>query len=133
MIRADFILYYWVLFWYVFYVTGYLSQNPAPALWIGLLLNILILFMMIYYGVKTKTMLYFVAVTVVSKVFLLWTLKDIPIVKKDILATIGLGIMYIGWLVWEDKLSVIKQIPDDLLHDKFSTPAMIGMNKLFSK
>jgi hypothetical protein len=70
-------------------------------------------------------------VTIVSKVLLLWTLKGIPIVKKDILATIGLGIMYIGWLVWEDKLSVMTQIPNDMLHDKFSTPAMVGLNKLF--
>lgn len=132
MIRADFILYYWVLFWYLFYVTGYIHQNPAPALWLGLLGNLLLLAAMIYYKVKTKTLLYFVVVILVSKVFLLWSLKGIPIVKKDILATVGLGIMYIGWLIWEDKLSVVKQIPIDMLHDKYSTPAMVGMQHLFA-
>ena len=132
MIRADFIITYWIVFWYGFYVTGYLTQNPAPALWIGLLGNLLLLAAMIYYKVKTKTLLYFVVIILVSKVFLLWTLKGIPIVKKDILATVGLGIMYIGWLVWEDKLSVMTQLATDMLHDKYSTPAMVGMNHLFS-
>jgi len=131
MIRADFILYYWVVLWYVFYVTGYLSQNPAPALWIGFIGNLLLLLAMIYYRVKTKTLLYFVVFILVSKVFLLWTLKGIPIGKKDIMATIGLVVMYIGWLIWEEKLYVMTQIPTDILHDKYSTPAMIGMQRLF--
>jgi len=131
MIRADFIITYWIVFWYVFYVTGYISQNPAPALWFALLGNLLLLIAMIYYRVKTKTLLFFVAVILFSKVFLLWTLKGIPIVKKDILATVGLVIMYIGWLVWEDKLSVMSQLATDILHDKYSTPAMVGMQRLF--
>ena len=131
MIRADFIVYYWVLFWYVFYVTGYIHQNPAPALWIGLLGNLLLLVAMIYYKVKTKTLLYFVVVILVSKVLLLWTLKGVPILKKDLMATAGLGIMYIGWLIWEEKLSVMSQIPKDILHDTYSTPAMAGMQRLF--
>ena len=131
MIRADFIIYYWILFWYVFYLTGYIHQNPAPALWLGLLGNLLLLAAMIYYKVKTKTLLYLVVIILVSKVFLLWTLKGIPIVKKDIMATIGLGIMYIGWLVWEEKLHVMSQLATDILHDKYSTPALIGLNKLF--
>jgi hypothetical protein len=131
MIRADFIIYYWILFWYVFYVTGYIHQNPAPALWLGLLGNLLLLVAMIYYKVKTKTLLYFVTVIVVTKIIPLWTLKGIPIGKKDIMATIGLVIMYIGWLVWEEKLSVMKQISYDILQDKYSTPAMAGMKRLF--
>jgi hypothetical protein len=131
MIRADFIITYWIVFWYVFYVTGYLSQNPAPALWAAFIGNLLLLLFMIFYRVKTKTLLFYVVVILLSKVFLLWTLKGIPIVKKDILATIGLGIMYIGWLVWEDKLSVMSQLATDILHDKYSTPAMVGLNKLF--
>ena len=131
MIRADFIISYWILFWYVFYVTGYVQHNPAPALWLGLLGNLLLLVAMIYYKVKTKTLLYLVVIILVSKVFLLWTLKGIPIVKKDIMATVGLGIMYIGWLVWEEKLYVMSQLTTDILRDKYSTPALIGLNKLF--
>ena len=131
MIRADLIVTYWIIFWYVFYVTGYLSQNPAPALWVALIGNLLLFFPMIYYRVKTKTLLYYVVIVLFSKVIPLWTLKGIPIVKKDIMATVGLFVMFLGWLLWEDKLSVMNQLSTDILKDKYSTPAMVGLNKLF--
>jgi hypothetical protein len=131
MIRADFIISYWIILWYIAYLTGYVSQNPAPALWIALIGNLLLLLPMIYYKVKLKTLFYFVTVVLISKVFPLWTLSGIPIGKKDIMATAGLIVMYVGWLLWEDQFLVLNQLSTDILHDKYSTPAMIGMNKLF--
>jgi hypothetical protein len=131
MIRADFIISYWIILWYIAYLTGYVSQNPAPALWIALIGNILLLLPMIYYKVKLKTLFYFATIVLVSKVFPLWTLRGITIGKKDLMATAGLIVMYIGWIVWEDKFSVLNQLSTDILHNKYSTPALIGMNKLF--
>ena len=131
MIRADFIISYWIILWYIAYLTGYVSQNPAPALWIALIGNILLLLPMIYYKVNLKTFFYFGTIVLVSKVFPLWTLRDTPIGKKDLMATAGLIVMYVGWILWEDKFSVLKQLSTDILHNKYSTPAMIGMNRLF--
>jgi hypothetical protein len=130
MIRADFIVTYWVIFWYVFYVTGYIHQNPAPALWIVFMSNLFIFLAMIYYRVKVKTLLYYAVFIFFSKILLLWTIRDMPIQRKDILATAGMFIMYFGWILWEDKFSLL-QHSMDIFENKYSTPAMMGMNRLF--
>ena len=131
MIRADFIVTYWVIFWYVFYVTGYIHQNPAPALWIVFMSNLFIFLTMIYYKVNVKTLLYYVVFIVISKIIPLWTIRDMPIQRKDILATAGMFIMYVGWILWEDKFSLLRQHSTDMFENKYSTPAMMGMNRLF--
>jgi hypothetical protein len=131
MIRADYLFSYWVFVWYLFYITGFFVLNPKFALWICLIQNLFVLASMLYSGVRLKNVVSFIIVILLFKAIPLWTLNHTTIRKRDIVATFGLFLMYIGWLVWEDYLFVIRDGYISMLNNKNTTPAMVILEKVF--
>ncbi len=132
MIRADLILSYWILFWYVFYITGYISQSPKLAFYILLMINLFILFSMFFFKVKNYKIIAFVLIILIMIVIPLWTVHHTTINNADIKATLGLLVMYVGWLLWEDKLHLMRELYTDMLSTKNSTHAMAFFSRLTS-
>lgn len=130
MIRPDLILTYWILLWYMFYVTGYIPQNPKLAFILGLVGSVVAL-LTLCFRAKLKTIFIFLIIILVTLAIPLWTLRKTKIKLKDLYVVLGFGLMYIGWLLWEDKLSIVETLYTDLVHDKYSTPATIFLTRLF--
>lgn len=130
MIRPDLILTYWILLWYMFYVTGYIPQNPKLAFAMGLVVSVVALITLCFRA-KLKTILIFFIIILVTLAIPLWTLHKTKTNPKDMYVVLGFVLMYIGWLLWEDKLSLVQTLYTDLLHDKYSTPATIFLSRLF--
>jgi len=94
------------------------------AFFVAILVNLFVFFAMVYVKIQFKRILYFILVTLFFKILPLWTLRNIPIDKKDIQATLALFLIYIGWILWKDKGSSLYQGYVDLLENKQSFPAM---------
>ena len=130
-IRPDYIFSYWIFVWYLFYITGYFSHNPKLAVLIGLVENLFVLLSMLYYKVNLKNILYFTIVIIVIKIIPLWTLRTTTITAKDIYPTAGLFLMYLGWIIWDEKVYVLKESYMDMLNNKNQLPGMVLLEKLF--
>jgi len=131
MLRADYIPSNWILVWYLFYITGILRYNPKFALILGILFNVVTISAMIYYRVEIQNILYLVAFVFFLKGIPLWSLRNTKIQKKDIYATIGLFLMYVGWIVWEGQMMTVIQTLHGLIHNKIETHGMKMLQKLF--
>ena len=130
-IRPDYIFSYWIFVWYLLYITGLFTHNPKLAVIIGLVENLFVLLSMMYYNVNLKNILYFMIVIIVIKVIPLWTLRNTVISKKDIYPTAGLFLMYLGWIIWDEKVFVLKQSYTDMLNNKNQLPGMVLLEKIF--
>lgn len=130
MIRPDYIFSYWIFGWYILYITGLFNHNPQFALYIGLLENIFVLVSMIYYNVNVKNIFYFTLITILMKVIPLWTLRQTTITEKDLYATFGLFLMYLGWIVWDEHIFILYKSYTDMLNNKNQLPGMIFLERL---
>ena len=133
-LRGDLIFSYWIYVWYLFYIFNYTSYNPKFALMIGLIDNIIMLILMLYYNTPKRTLLIFVLVNTLIKVVPLYYLrKDNDAVKwKDIYFTCILFIIFVVWLHLNKQNLVgnVKMIYDSLLYGKDKTPVMALINKI---
>jgi hypothetical protein len=133
-LRGDLIFSYWIYVWYLFYIFNYTSYNPKFALMIGLIDNIIMLILMLYYNTPKRTLLIFVLVNTLIKVVPLYYLrKDNDAVKwKDIYFTCILFIIFVLWLHLNKQNLVgnVKMIYDSLLYGKDKTPVMALINKI---
>jgi len=96
--RIDFIFSYWIFFWYLLYISGYVSlYNPKIAIICGLAENMLVLLAMIYFRTNWKLILLFITMMILLKIIPLYTLWNKPIRLNDIYYTIGLFCIYLVW------------------------------------
>lgn len=129
-IRPDYLFSYWVFFWYILYIGGLVHQNPKVAIIIALLENLFMLCLMVYLRIKPKNLFYFAIIIVLIKVIPLWTLRNTQIKKSDMYATIGLILMYIGWIIWDEKVHETFIAYGQLLDNRIQTPGMLFLDKL---
>jgi len=129
MIRPDYILTYWLLAWYFGYMVGIFTLNPKFALQLGLAENVLLFFAMLYFKVPLRNILFFLVVTLLFKVIPLWTIRNTKTTRMDIQATIGVLLMYIGWLLWEEDVDDLYKMAIEMKHLHLSLPGMYLLNK----
>jgi len=129
MIRPDYILTYWLLAWYFGYMIGILTLNPKFALQLGLAENLILFFAMLYFKLPLRNILFFLFLTLLFKVIPLWTLWNTKTTRMDIQATIGVILMYIGWLLWEEDVDVLYKMVVEMKHLHLSLPGMYLLNK----
>jgi len=65
------------------------------------------------------------------KVIPLWTLRDTKIKERDIYATLGVVLMYVGWIIWDDKGIELSNAYVQMVDNKIQTPGMMLLNKIF--
>lgn len=132
IIRPDYIFSYWIFGWYLVYMLGWVTPNPKFAIYIALLENLFVLSSMIYSRVNPKKIFYFSIVILLIKVLPLWSLRNSKIKERDIYATVGVFLMYVGWIIWDDKMIALTDAYTQMLDNKIQLPGMTLLNKMFS-
>ena len=130
MIQPDELFSYWIFAWYIVYLFGYRQYSPKFALFLGSLANLFLLAAMILFNVNLKSILYFILVNLLFKIVPLWTLRQVPIRKKDIQSTFALFLIYVGWILWKEKGVTLYRGYRDMLHNQISMPGMSFLAKL---
>ena len=131
-LRFDLVFSYWLFFWYILYIYKFTQYNPKMLLKIGILENIILLWMMFNFGTKTETIFKFILINTFIKFIPLYTIINTTIHIKDIIAGIVLFIIYIIW-VYVNGYSIIEyhnKIFESLIQGKNETPFMFLLEKI---
>lgn len=96
--RIDFVFSYWIFFWYICYELQITKYNPIGALYVGVLENIGVLLLMIYYANSYYHLLLVCFILLVGKIIPLWTLQNTSYSRKDIYIIFIYFLVYILWL-----------------------------------
>ena len=96
--RIDFVFSYWIFFWYICYEFQITKYNPIGALYVGVLENIGVLLLMIYYANSYHHLLLVCFILLVGKIIPLWTLQNTSYSRKDIYIIFIYFLVYILWL-----------------------------------
>jgi len=129
--RMDFVFSYWIFFWYFCYELNLTQYNPVGALYIGLLENIGVLLLMIYYKNSYYHLLLICFIILVTKFLPLWSLRNTSYSIKDIYIVFVYFLMYILWLYFNN-ISFISFFVDQfkrIQENKPLGPFMIYMLK----
>ena len=124
--RFDLVFSYWIYVWYILYTIKITNYSPKFPLVLGLIDNIVMFVLMVIYGTSRQTIIFFVIINTLIKVAPLYYLRNEPFKLKDIYFTIGLFVVFIGWLhINEQSLTGnLKIIYESLLFGKDQTPFM---------
>jgi hypothetical protein len=96
--RFDFVFSYWIFFWYICYELRITKYNPIFAFLFGVLENIGVLLLMIYYKNSYDHLLLFCFIVFVFKIIQLCTLRNTSYSWKDIYVIFVYFLVYILWL-----------------------------------
>jgi hypothetical protein len=131
-LRADLVFSYWIYFWYILYAFKITNFSPKIPLLLGLIDNIIMLFLMLFYGTSKETVFYFILINTFIKVIPLYYLINQKILMRDIYFTTFLFIVFILWL-HINKQSLfgnIKIVHDSLIYGQNKTPFMALLYKI---
>jgi hypothetical protein len=112
-------------------MTGLVTPNPKFAIIVALIENLVMFVSMIYLRVNPKKTFYFAIVILVAKVIPLITVINTQIKTRDLYATFGVVLMYIGWIIWDEKTNELVGAYTDLLNKSIQSPGMAFLDKLF--
>ena len=131
-LRIDLVFSYWIYLWFILYIFKYTIYSPKFALTLGLLDNIVLLFLMFIWGTSIKTIIWFIIINTLIKIMPLYYLRTEPYKMKDVYFTSGLLLIYVIWLHINNQSLVgnIKIIHDSLLYGKNETPFMNLLSKI---
>jgi len=123
-LRIDLVFSYWVFIWYLLFIYKVVNYSPKFVLILGLIENIGLLLLMIWFRTSIKTIILFITINTIIKVIPLYSLRNNIIKMKDIYFTFCIFIVYIIWLhINNQSLSGnLKLIYDSLIHNKHNTP-----------
>lgn len=131
-LRFDLVFSYWLFFWYMLYIYKFTQYNPKMLLKIGILENVILLFMMFKFGTKTETIFKFILINTFIKFIPFYTIINTTIHIKDIIVGIIIFIIYIIW-VYINGYSIMEyrnKIFESLVQDKNETPFMFLSEKI---
>ena len=131
-LRTDLVFSYWIYVWYILYALKLTNYSPKFPLILGLIDNVIMLFLMLVYGTSRRTIFYFIIINTLIKVVPLYYLRFESIQMKDIWFTIFLFAVFVIWLHINNQslFGNIKLIHDSLLYGQDKTPFMSFINKL---
>jgi len=138
LLRVDLVFSYWIFFWYIIYIYKLTIYSPKFILGLGIFENIITFGLMVYFGSKISTLIWFLFINLFIKVIPFYTLKNESIKWQDIKVTFILFLVYCVW-VYINGESVIEyqnRIFESLIHNKNATPFMYVISqfqKIISK
>ena len=133
-LRADLVFSYWIYTWFILYELKLIEYSPKFPLILGVIDNLIMLFIMILYDTSRRTIFYFIVINTLIKVVPLYYLRNEEIKLKDIYFTCGLLLLFVFWLHLNKQSLVgnIKLVHDSLLYGKDQTPFMALLQKIKS-
>jgi len=123
-LRADLVFSYWIFVWYILYKFKLTKYSPKFALFFGIIDNIILLFLMIWFGSNKRTIFYFILINSLIKLLPYYTLIKEKIKLSDIYFTCILFLIFVLWLHINKQSLIgnIKLIHNSLLYNKNETP-----------
>ena len=130
--RFDFVFSYWIFIWYIFFEMGFNTYNPKIGLIIGLIDNIALLCLMIYFSNSLTNIFLFCIINFFIKIIPLWRLRNTDYKISDCYALIGLFLIYIGWLHINnvDIIKLLRERYDKLKNNNSFGPFMYYMKNI---
>jgi hypothetical protein len=124
--RFDFVFSYWIFAWYLLYIAKMVSYNPKLALGLGIIENAFLLVSMVLFGSNARTILSFIFINTLIKVLPYYSLRRETIRTTDLLPTVFLFAVYVGWIYYnqQDLTGNYKKVFDSLIHNRDETPFM---------
>ena len=135
MNRPDFFFSYWIFAWYLLYmfniVKGY---NPKFAIIVGVIENMCVILLMLYYKTKPIYLILFVVMFIIMKIIPLYTVWKSRITLKDIISTIVLFVVYLIWVNLNGKslIELKNQTIDLVAHNKNTFPGIALLYRLIN-
>ena len=133
MERPDLIFSYWIFVWYLLYFFGFFKlYNPKFAIILGIIENMTILFLMIYYKTKFRLILLFLTMFLILKIIPIYTIWNEKIKTNDIIFTFILFIIYLFWCIINNRKinNFTKTTKDLVFHNKNTLPGIFFLEKL---
>jgi hypothetical protein len=132
MLRIDFILSYWIFFWYLLYVFNWTPYSPKFALILGTIENLIILAFMFVYNTRPRFIVLFAIMVFLIKILPLYFIWNKKIQKQDIFATVGLFVIYGLWTQINGKnpTEFLDKTKDLVLHNKNTLPGMMVLDRI---
>ena len=96
--RFDFVFSYWIFAWYVLYIFRVTTFIPKIALVVGVIHNIGMLILMLYYKNDWIHIASFSFINLCIKVIPLWTVRNEPYHWKDFYALVVYFMIYVVWV-----------------------------------
>lgn len=123
-LRFDLIFSYWIFIWFLIYKLKWIIYSPKFAILLGLIENLFMLIMMLLFGTRMESIIYFITINIFIKVIPLYYLRSNIICWKDIYFTIILFILFVFWLYInkESLIGNLKLISESLIYNKNNTP-----------
>ena len=137
-IRVDLVLSFWIFLCFILYATKLSIYNPKPALYLGVLNNIIMLYLMVNYGSNGRTIFYYILFNSIIKLAPLYYLRNMPIRINDYYITFGLFILFNIWLYLNSQnlIQNSRTIYNSLIHNTDEMPFLYFVNyieKAFQK
>jgi hypothetical protein len=106
--RFDFVFSYWIFVWFLFYELGATMYSPKIALLVGLIENIGILILMLYFANSWLNIFLFCFINFFIKIVPLYLLRNTSLKIRDLYAFIVLFGIYILWIL-VNQVSIIDE------------------------
>jgi len=131
--RIDFIFSYWIFFWYILYIFGLLTRyNPKFAIICGLIENVGLVMLMVYYNTHVKLIILFAIMSLLLKIIPLYTLWNEKIKLGDIGFTFLLFFVYLFWAHMHNlnTTDFVKRTQSLILHNENTLPGMQFLDRI---
>lgn len=134
MIRPDLIFSYWIYAWYILYIFKVVPFNPKVAILGGIVENMGILSLMLFYNTKKILVVLFLIMFFILKLFPLYTIWNAKIKwRDDIKHTLVLLFIYFIWIqvnriTLADAMATTKNL---VLHNKNTMPGITLLERLW--
>lgn len=126
--RIDFIFSYWILFWYILYISKIIHCcSPLFAILLGLVENLFLLIYISLNGASISTILKFIVIVIVMKGIPYYTLRNEKITINDIILTMLLFLVYLFWLFINkiNFIQIYQKVNNSLIKNKGDTPGIM--------
>jgi len=138
LVRLDFVFSYWIFAWYLLYISKITTFNPKFVLLIGLIENLLYLFLMIYFNNSLFKIIIFIIINIFIKIIPFYTLLNTKYKIKDVIFSFFLFIIYVFWLKINNKLNTnfyksLNEVYKSITENKSIFPLTIYLEKILNK
>ena len=126
LIRPDFIFSNWMFVWFILYWFKITQYNPKAVFILGIIENIITVFLAIYYKTRAIYIFYFLGVIVFLKAFLLYLIWNTCFSMKDYIATILVTLVYLTWLHLNNTnvVDLYRKVITSVINEKNETPIL---------
>jgi predicted ABC-type sugar transport system permease subunit len=86
---------------------GIVQNNPLFALQVGIAVNSSMIVFMLFSNASTYNILFLLVAGFLFKVIPWFTIRNTTLKTSDVVASVGLAFIYVGWILWQNKTTMM--------------------------